>query len=387
MGEERVSKRDALVSVREIFEGLPPGTKSAIVSTEGWLLEKGQQYLFDTSKGEDGHFYPSICGNTGEVTYKETAEFLDYLRLRAKGKAMTSLTVSATDHDQPVPDADVAITGSKGQLMKHTGPDGRATFSEIPAARYEVVVQKEHYHLDAESSNDAVDVLAGTCPGTRVSLQAESAVNGLVRDAKGSPVASLQLELVTVPDHPMDKISLSRPFFLAKTDSNGQFFVDAVSPGKYLLGSNIIGLSTSRVPPTFYPGRETRAAAVPIEVELGKTTGNLILNLPDFGAQRQFEFCVVDAAGKPQAGAKIDVDTKEGTSGFGDDLATDDSGCVRTFGYARATYAVRAVFNRPGASWRETRDSDTVVMPPGEGPVREVLKLGMPIGTLLLKNE
>ena len=382
------SNRDAVISVKEIFGGLPADTKEVIVSVS-WRIEKGQQYLFDVSKGADGHYYPNICGSTGEITEQFTAEFLNYLRRRAKGKVSTSLAVYVVDQYKPVPDAGVTITGPNGRLMKHTSSNGLVTFAEIPPARYGVMAEREHYHADKDSPSDAaVEVIAGTCPSTRVELRTDAGIAGLVRDAKGEPVGSLELELVSAPDHPTDEISLSQPFFLAKTNAEGRFSIDSVSPGKYLLGSNIIGQSTSAIPPTYYPGQQTRAGAVPIEVRLGETTGNLLLNLPEFGAKRQIELCVVDATGNPVASARIvpaSDPMSDGAAGLGEDLATDDSGCLRAVGYELATYAVRASINPPGASIRQSRVSENVIIAAGRGSIRQVLKLGPPLGPLLPK--
>jgi protocatechuate 3,4-dioxygenase beta subunit len=126
-----------------------------------------------------------------------------------------------------------------------------------------------------------------------------------VREANGAPAASLALELVAVPEHPMDELSLDRGFFRAETNNEGVFSFESVLPGKYLLGSNIIDQSTSRVPAIFYPGQRSRANAVPIDVNPRETTGGLILRLPDFGTERKIELCVVDVNGRPVKGARI----------------------------------------------------------------------------------
>ena len=126
------------------------------------------------------------------------------------------------------------------------------------------------------------------------------------------------------------------------------------------------------------------------EVRLGETTGSLLLNLPDFGAKRQIELCVVDATGNPVASARIVRawgPMSDGAAGLGEDLAADDSGCLRAVGYELATYAVRAGVNSPGASIRQSRASEDVIIGPGRSPIRRVLKLGPPLGTLLPKAQ
>jgi hypothetical protein len=387
-GSERALKRDARVSVQEIFEGLPAATKEVVVTTEGWRLEPGQQYLFDTAKGADGHLYPAICGNTAEINYPPISEVVDYLRQRVRGKATTSLTVNVTDNYKPVPDADVTISGPEGKLTRRTNSNGSALFSSVPSAKYGVAAQKQHYH-SAEDSDVEVDAVAGTCSSARVSLQSEAKIAGVVRDAKGIPVDSLELELISTPEHPADELSLDQPFFETKTNVDGSFSFESVSPGHYLLGSNIIGLGTSPIPPTFYPGRNTREAAVPIEAKLGETTGNLVFDLPSFGPEREIQLCVVDEVGNAVPAAEIsESSTEAGTARlFGERLRTNDRGCVEARGYARAIYAVHAMVHPPGADIRQTRVSDTVVIPPGNDSLHKILKLGLPLGTLLPKRQ
>jgi len=211
-----------------------------------------------------------------------------------------------TDQHQPVSGADVAITGPDGALRGLTGSDGFVKFEDIKPAKYRVAVSKAHYHLDkSDPAEETVSALAGSCAGARVSVESEAAVSGRLRDPNGAPVASLELELITVPDNPADRISLNKPFFSAKSGADGTFRFESVSPGRYLLGSNIIGLKTSRVPPTFYPGQPERNGAVPIDVEPGAEVDGLAFVLPDFGNLRDIQVCVVDETGKPVAGAGV----------------------------------------------------------------------------------
>lgn len=213
------SRRDAHLHVNEIFAGLPASTEEVVVTTDSSWLARGHSYLIDASMGNDNHLYPSTCGTSGEVTDESIADVLDYLRRRAHGKVKTSLTVRVTDQYKPVPDVDVTIGGPKGNLRSRTGADGIATFNEIEPAKYRVTASRAHYHGDTSSrSDDEVEVLAGMCPSSWVALQAEAAVSGLIRDAKGAPVASLEVELVTSPEDPSEELSLNKPFFGGKDE-------------------------------------------------------------------------------------------------------------------------------------------------------------------------
>jgi len=378
---EPTSLFEVHVSVQEIFEGLTPGIKEVIVTTEGSWLKVGEQYLFDAGRGADGRLYPTMCGLTGETTDEYTEDLLHYLRERARGKALTSLRVNVVDRFRPLAGARVTIAGPSAKLTSDTDSSGVANFSEFPPGTYNFTAAKEHYRIDKEVPlRNPVEIVAGACGNAMVGLEADSTVSGVVRDAKGNPVAALHLELAAVPPHPNNQSPVLP--FETNTTADGSFLFESVSPGRYFLGSNIIGEGSSPLPPTFYPGRLARMEATPIDVKLGEATDNLILNLPDVGVDREFTFCVVDEHGKPVPSAEIgsETDSGEDNAGLGKNLTTDETGCVRAHGYGRATYEVMAILRAPsGADSLQTRDSEELTIPPGKGPVRKVLVLEPPL--------
>ncbi len=99
-GSGREPIQEARISVHEIFEGLPLETKETVVTTNGWRLERGAQYFFETGRGDNGSLYPTICGHSGEVTGPWVGDFLSFLRERAKGETVTSLAVNVTSAGQ-----------------------------------------------------------------------------------------------------------------------------------------------------------------------------------------------------------------------------------------------------------------------------------------------
>jgi hypothetical protein len=303
------------------------------------------------------------------------------LRLRAKGRAKTSLTVLVEDHYRPVPDVEVTISEPLGNLSSRTTADGVAKFEGLKESTYRVSATKAHYRLDPDSSfNQEVQVVAGSCPAAQLALRADGSVSGFIRDSKGVPVPLLDLELITYPENSSDRVSLNKPFFQIKAGEDGNFRFESVSPGRYLLGSNIIDLNTSSVPPTFYPGQRSRNGATPIEVALGEEVSNLTFVLPDFGSLREIQVCVVDERGDPQGGAGVATNNLRHADGLfarlGEKLTTDETGCIKTKGYTRVGYPIQAIFNPSKVDWRQTRNSERIVIPPGEGPVLKVLTLG-----------
>jgi len=186
------------------------------------------------------------------------------------------------------------------------------------------------------------------------------------------------------------QVSLNKPFFETKTDAEGRFSLESVSPGRYLLGSNIIGLNTSSVPSTYYPRQRSRTAAIPVEVRLGDTVDNLLFTLPDFGELRAIQICVVDENGRPVTSAKIASDTfhdaRDDSASLGEELTTNETGCVKVQGFTRAAYVVDATIRPPGGDIWQTRTSDSLVIEPGEESVHKILVLGKPLGSKRTKQ-
>ncbi len=379
------SMHDVTFQVDEIFTGLSPSVREVVVTADGSWLIKGHSYLVDAANGSDHRLYMGICGASGELSDNTIAEFLDYLRQRAQGKAKTSLGVSVMDQLKPVSDVDVTIIGPEGQLTGRTGGDGVATFTGLKPANYRVAAARSHYKVDPGiDSDNAVDVVSGTCSSARIAILPDTGIGGRVVNATGVPMPDLNLELVTAPQSPAKKISLNEPFFEATTDAEGRFAFESVSPGRYLLGSNIIGLSTSRVPPTYYPGQRNSNAAYPIDVKLGDSDSNLLFTLPDFGHSREIQVCVVDENGRPMASVNIvsgfDVGG-EGDVKLGENLTTAETGCATASGFAGGTYSIHASLLPPGSAFRQTRYSEPILISPGEEPVHILLVLEKPIGS------
>jgi hypothetical protein len=158
--------RDVTFQVDEIFTGLSPSVREVVVTVEGSWLIKGHSYLIDAANGSDHRLHMGLCGASGEIGDNTTAEFLDYLRQRAQGKAKTSLGVSVTDQYEPVSDVDVTIVGPEGRLTGRTGADGVATFTGLKPANYRVAAERSHYRVDpGVDSVNAVDVVSGIGTG------------------------------------------------------------------------------------------------------------------------------------------------------------------------------------------------------------------------------
>ena len=383
-GPGRDAIRATRVQVDESFIGLPPNAKEVVVAEEGAWIVKGHAYLFDAGRGKDGRYYLKMCGASGELNGEYVASVLDFLRQRAKGNVKTSLTVSVSGNYQPLSEAQVTVDGPGGPFKGTTDGRGLAKFEDIQPGRYHVTASRDNYRADEERVSDSDQtVVSGSCPQSYVHLESQASLSGRLRDAQGAPVASLKLELIAFTNDPKPFVQMGK-FFTATTTEDGTFRFDSVVPGRYLLGSNIIGLNSSTMPPTYYPGRAERDGAVPIDVETGANVGGLEFMLPDFGSMREIKICVVDDAGSPVTGAGVGVsffNYLKVTASLGEHLVTGQQGCVTTKGYARLSYPINASYRPAGADFRQIRGSETVEITPGEEPIVKVLHLGKPFGS------
>ena len=365
--------RDARFRIEEPLVGLSPDTKETVVSVPGAGLEKGQRYLVDAGKADDGRLFLKICGASGTVTSADTAEALEYLRMRALGKATTFVKVKVfRDRNVPMIGVDVSISGPSGTLSARTDTTGVAVFNGLEQGHYRASAASAHYHYTSTPRpvlTRDVDVLEGTCRSARIDLQSESSVSGVVWEAPGTPAAFLDLELVS-PLHSFPDA------YSTRTDKDGKFLFTSVSPGQYLLGSNIIGIRSSTIPPTYYPGVANRDEAARLEVSAPDSVlDGLVFTLPDLGGKRDIEICVVDEHGVPVSSATLITPFKikgKSLARLGHQPVTDKDGCVREQAYAKASYEVEAMLRSPDG----TRFSESFVVVQGKDSVHHVLTLG-----------
>lgn len=362
---------DVRFRIDEHFAGLPPGTKQIVVRTNVAYLP-GKAFLVDACKARDGVVHTPLCSQSGAITDRSVGRIVDYLRLRSQGKAATTLRIYVVDGNRPLNGAQVMVSGPDGVLSRFTGAGGEAAFDTITPGRYRVSAAAPHFHGKTDADGNELTILPGTCASASLTLISDATVSGLVRDAKGTPVAGFAMELVAAPGGASAELQPERGYLPAVTSTDGRFRFDAVSPGRYLLGANITGMRSSPLPPTYYPGRRAKNRAVPLEVRPGARREDLVFVLPDYGASRRIDVCVIGEDGRPApaavvAGGRDPLSSPQAS--LGDDLKTDSSGCVQAQGYAGVSYTLRAVSHAP------VRFSDPVVISPGEGSARAVLVL------------
>jgi hypothetical protein len=380
----------AQLEVEEVFAGIAPDTRRVRFVYEGEWLEFGKRYLIDAYRRDDGDFGAATCGSSSQIDEPYAREFLRYLRSRKTGREPTSLAVRVDVADilphTTVAGAEVRLIGSQGEGKALTDESGVARFENLLAGSYSISVTKTHYAMDVSDVYDHnLTLVDQTCPNTTLGLKPVSWVRGFLRTENGQAAAGLAVELLARDDADEGISEEPGPWYKTETSSGGSFEFQNILPGTYYLGTNLLRYTmTGPIPRTFYPGRIRQEEAIPIQVELGSVVDGLAYVLPDFGRLRQIRIRVVDLAGEPVPGAKVD-DSNHGWKGdapqegsLGDNLVADKDGWVSCSGYERAWYRVRAI---QGSRLQDLRVSDTAEIPPGERGVTLLLVVRPPSQT------
>lgn len=159
------------------------------------------------------------------------------------------VVISSDANPKPIRRARVALSGVPGGRIVITDDAGGFVFDALPAGRYTVAASKPAY-LPAEYGA----VQPGR-PGTTIVLAEKqvadvsfamslgAVIGGVVRDARGKPMAGVDVGLVALPT-----VDVPRPSFTqspATTDDRGEYRLYGVPPGRFYVAG---------VVQTFTPG-------------------------------------------------------------------------------------------------------------------------------------
>lgn len=357
------------VLVREPLFGITSQTAELTVLDTS-LNPAQESYLFHVYRQGDLFLFP-ICGASGPVDSRFVTPMLTFLRETRRG-GDGKLTVSVSDRDEKkghsIEGAAVAIDGP---VRRETSTvKGKAEFLDLPPGEYRVSARSHGYEPDpSHPSQAAVTVLPKACPVQHLALRSVMELSGVVTSHTGQPAANVKLWLWE------DKPRLADPsakLYRGTTAEDGTFRFTRVKPGRYNL------LTAGPEAKAYFPGRPTRAEAAPIEVNASQRLENLRLVLRDPGALRSVRFRVVNAQGRPMAGALLmDFNFDEsfeqgGFSSIGDDVLTGPDGTVVVRLWENAHYRVDAHFGR---SYTDKHVSPRVDVPPGKGDTEVTLML------------
>ena len=186
------------------------------------------------------------------------------------------------------------------------------------------------------------------CAGADFYAQLDGQISGRVVDADGRPAANVKVDVI-----PADEAASPSPQAKWRyTDHEGNYKIDWVPPGRFLLGVNLVGSQSDRCPypRTYYPGAADHAGATVVEVGEGqKLSGrDITLSLPP--EEAVIEGIAVWPDGGPAAGAVVVLhNTERPYQVTVRQVAVDTQGRFRLRGLAGCRYWLKASYDGRGA--------------------------------------
>jgi hypothetical protein len=107
-------------------------------------------------------------------------------------------------------------------------------------------------------------------------MQTNAGISGVVRRADGTPAKNVELDLIDAEE---GYRSLTGKLKMIKTGENGEFSIDHLPSGRFLLGVNIEECEDypDQTPPTYYPGVAARSDATAMELQPNEMKAGLVL--------------------------------------------------------------------------------------------------------------
>jgi hypothetical protein len=275
--------------VKERFTGLRPDEKEVTVwlSLGGGSPQIGRSFFVHAER-RGNQIRLAECGNTQPV--EDASADIQYLRASLQNAFTPYIAGSVLRHyqgsqyavetDLDGPPQGLArstvklesekqsfevITDEAGQFRKDGVLPGRYTLTPLSPG----YVAKQPYNVEVPSRG---------CGIAHVGMFTNSKISGVVIRADGKPAENVRLDLI---DADPQYRSITSIMDMIETGPSGQFSIDHLPSGRFLLGVNIEESSRypDRTPPTFYPGVADRSTARAIELAPNEIKTGLVLKL------------------------------------------------------------------------------------------------------------
>jgi hypothetical protein len=291
-------------------------TRVTLTTVDAPVVKAPQPFATDLS-GDDG-FMPS-GPSADEQTPVTPAAQKPPVTVVLAGMITTDETPA-----RPLRHALVTVTAAELKAPRQvvTSDDGKFTFTDLPAGRYSVVVDKPGYVKTYYGNKRAggmpatpVAVLAGQpAPDITIRLPRGAVVAGAVRDQFGTPVSGAQVSVkhvavVNGTRRMSDVVNLRVPF--ATTDDQGRYRIYGLPPGEYAVFCSLPTMNYGNVRETnsadvdavlreLRAGRSPAALAAPPPKQVS-LSGGYLPGVPDAGNAQ----VIALAAGEERVGADI----------------------------------------------------------------------------------
>lgn len=324
-----------------------------------WFL-KGQRYLVYAYGSSMTTLTTTFCTRTRRL--EDADEDLNFLRtLPRKGSGVRIYGVVAavlkdpkssnSNTHKPLSGVTVKVIG-KRTFDAVTNAEGEYELTGLPPGKYKVNAELPDYYRRSDYSDREIEVGDGGCAGASFFAQNDSRISGRVlrSDDTGLPRVPVELLPVDVDLASVRRMSLELTF----ANEKGEFELDEIPPGRYLIGINLTFSPNQEapMPRTFYPGTSDQSKAMVIEIGLGQKVTGVDIRLPPALAEYVVRGFVSWPDGNPAAGVDVYLEDVNypGWCVNGCEQHADARGQFELRGYAGGEYRVVSTANRTTAS-------------------------------------
>ncbi|MFL6228344.1 MAG: collagen binding domain-containing protein [Pyrinomonadaceae bacterium] len=332
--------------VEKVYKGaLKPGEEMTFAQGGGadciWTFDEesvGREFLFYLSAREQGQkiWVAFGCGRSSGLQWA-TDDLLYLNNLdKVRGKTRLSGTVRFGWGEEGTPSPagmTLRLTGAKKTYELKTDEHGVYEIYDLPAGKYIIEPEAPHgwklldYGARQKGATNQVEVALEDKKHAAADIRFEidNAISGKVYDTSGKPMDGVCLHLMPaegkVPEY----------FYEADcTENGGQFRIDSIPPGSYVLVVNKDGkLSSSEPFGTFYyPNVSEREKAMVITVGPGDILEDFNISVPKVEETITVEGVFLYSDGKPVADESVEFKAEKPPKGVDGDarVSTDAAG-------------------------------------------------------------
>ena len=335
----------AKLVVEKVYKGNLRGSDHITVWADGQrglLFDQntiGHQFLVYLvgPNEDDNSWHPLGCGRTQSLEWAtDDLLYLDNLaRRRGKTRVSGLYLYWPNSKSDDVGNKEIRIIGEKKTYQTKTDANGVYEIYNLPPGNYLIKpeIPKGWQSAGYPHSVTGIPFTKAISPHPRsITLEAkkhvtvdllfepDNAIEGRVVGPDGTPVKGVYTYLWKAGDESEESESL------IQTNEYGNFRIESIPPGSYVLVLNQEGISSTQpFPRLFYPGVTDREKATAIDVRIGETVKDLEIVVPKFAETITVSGVLLFSDGTPAADETVYFTAIEQKGIDGNNLDRTDS--------------------------------------------------------------